>query len=322
VFGIALAIDGMRRAVKSETPAVVTMFGADQWIVARGASGPFTTTRPLDASVADTIAQGRGVRRADPVVLSKSVVATDPAKDVNLVGHVLGGLGSPPISEGRAAKAPGEAVITTGTTAGVGDRIVVGGKSFRVVGRTAAGRYFFGAPTVFVPLSDAQDIVFKGQPLAMAVAVKGTTRPPAGTATRNDAQVEADLDRPLNSGLSAIVVTAVLMWCIAAGIIGLIVYLSAIERTRDFAVFKATGAPNRLVVGGLMLQSVVVALVSAVLAVGVSRLVGKGLPVHASLSGAAVLQLVVISVVVGVLASLAAVRRAVSTDPAVAFGGQ
>src|SRR5215471_10396117 len=88
VFGIALAIDGMRRAVKSETPAVVTMFGADQWIVARGASGPFTTTRPLDASVADTIAQGRGVRRADPVVLSKSVVATDPAKDVNLVGHV------------------------------------------------------------------------------------------------------------------------------------------------------------------------------------------------------------------------------------------
>ena len=59
---------------------------------------------------------------------------------------------------------------------------------------------------------------------------------------------------------------AVLMWLIAAGIIGLIVYLSAIERMRDFAVFKATGAPTRLIVGGLMLQAVFVSLVAALLA--------------------------------------------------------
>lgn len=36
VFGIALAIDGMRRSVQSETPAIVALFGADHWIVARG----------------------------------------------------------------------------------------------------------------------------------------------------------------------------------------------------------------------------------------------------------------------------------------------
>ena len=69
-----------------------------------------------------------------------------------------------------------------------------------------------------------------------------------------------------------------MLWLIAAGIIGLIVYLSAIERTRDFAVFKATGAPTRVIVGGLMLQAVIVALVAAVLAIGVSKLVGLGLP--------------------------------------------
>ena len=58
---------------------------------------------------------------------------------------------------------------------------------------------------------------------------------------------------------------AALMWVIAAGIIGLIVYLSAIERIRDFAVFKATGAPNRLIVGGLMLQAVLVAVTAGIL---------------------------------------------------------
>ena len=93
-----------------------------------------------------------------------------------------------------------------------------------------------------------------------------------------NAQVVSDLNRPLAGGVQSIVVMAVLMWLIAAGIIGLIVYLSAIERMRDFAVFKATGAPTRIIVGGLMLQAVIVSLVAAVLAIGVSKLVGLGLP--------------------------------------------
>jgi putative ABC transport system permease protein len=261
------------------------------------------------------------VKRADAVVLSRTVIAADPAKDANLVGHVLGGLGSPPISEGRAAKRSGEAVLSPGVSVSVGQRLVVGGKAFRVVGKTAEGRYYFGVPTVFVSLRDAQEIVFKSQPLAMGIAVQGATRAPAGTTALTNAQVEDDLNRPLAGGVQSIVVTAVLLWLIAAGIIGLIVYLSAIERTRDFAVFKATGAPTRVVVGGLMLQAVIVALVAAVLAIGVSKLVGLGLPFPSQLGTAGVAQLVVISLVVGVLASLAGVRRALSTDPAVAFGG-
>jgi putative ABC transport system permease protein len=231
-------------------------------------------------------------------------------------------LGSPPISEGRSAQKSGEAVISSGVSIDVGARVVVGGKEFRVVGTTTEGRYYFGVPTVFVSLHDAQDIVFKGQPLAMGIAVKGTTRAPAGTTTVTNAQVVSDLNRPLAGGVQSIVVMAVLMWLIAAGIIGLIVYLSAIERMRDFAVFKATGAPTRLIVGGLMLQAVIVSLVAALLAIGVSKLVGLGLPFPSELGAAGILQLVAISLVVGVLASLAGVRRALTTDPAVAFGGQ
>jgi putative ABC transport system permease protein len=321
VFGIALAVDGMRRAAQGETPAIVSMFQADEWLVAKGASGPFTTTRVLDASIADTVADAPGVQRAAPVVLSRSVIALHPSKDVNLVGHVIGGPGSPPVSEGRAVRAPGEAVLSTGTSANVGDRVVVGGKPFTVVGKTADGRYSFGTPSVFVSLRDAQQIVFNGQNFAMTIAVQGRTPAPQGTTTRTNAQVRSDLDRPLKSGLQSIVVTAVLMWLIAAGIIGLIVYLSAIERTRDFAVFKATGAPNRVIVGGLTLQAVIVAVVAALVAIGMSQIVAQGMPLKAGLNGRALAQLLVISVVVGVLASLAAVRRALTTDPAVAFGG-
>ena len=41
----------------------------------------------------------------------------------------------------------------------------------------------------------------------------------------------------------------ILLWIVAACIVGSIVYVSAIERTRDFAVFKATGASNGSLVG-------------------------------------------------------------------------
>jgi len=322
VFGIALAIDGMRRSVEEESPAIVGLFGADQWLVAKGATGPFTTTSVFDASNQDEIRDADGVERANAVVLSRTVVSGPPAKDANLIGHTLGGLGSPPISEGRSAKKAGEAVVSPAISASIGEKLVVGGKSFRVVGKTKEGRYYFGIPTVFMSLKDAQEIVFKGQPLAMAIAVEGSTRAPDGlTALTND-EVISDLDRPVEGGVQSIVVMAVLMWVIAAGIIGLIVYLSAIERIRDFAVFKATGAPNRLIVGGLMLQAVLVAVTAGILAIGVSKLVGLGLPFPSKLGASGILQLIVISIIVGVLASIAGVRRALSTDPAVAFGGK
>ena len=60
VFGIALAIDGMRRSVQAETPAIVALFGADRWLVAQGATGPFTTTRVLGAATANAVRQASG----------------------------------------------------------------------------------------------------------------------------------------------------------------------------------------------------------------------------------------------------------------------
>ena len=97
VFGIALAIDGMRRSVEDESPAIVALFGADQWLVAKGATGPFTTTNVFDSGNQDDVRDADGVKRADAVVLSRSVISGGDAKDVNLVGHVPGGLGSPVI---------------------------------------------------------------------------------------------------------------------------------------------------------------------------------------------------------------------------------
>ena len=98
-------------------------------------------------------------------------------------------------------------------------------------------------------------------------------------------------------------------------------YLNALERTRDFAVLKATGSSNRSIVGGLAFQAVLLTLLAAVLAVGIAFALKPGFPFPVTLSGSSMLKLVAVAVVVGLLASLVGVRRAVSTDPAIAIGG-
>ncbi len=113
----------------SETPAVVKLFGADQWLVADGATGPFTTTHVLASTTQDAVQSLPGVQQADAVVVSRTVIVADPPKDANLIGHAVGGLGSPPINAGRAVESSGEAVVTDTVDTKVGDPLAVVGGS-------------------------------------------------------------------------------------------------------------------------------------------------------------------------------------------------
>jgi putative ABC transport system permease protein len=136
-----------------------------------------------------------------------------------------------------------------------------------------------------------------------------------------NAQTIADLKRPLESASGTVEILSILMWIVAAGIIGSILYVQAIERTRDFAVFKATGVTGRTIASGLAFQAVVLALLSAVVAIVLAALLAPTMPMAVEVPGSAYAQLVIVAVVIGVLASLFGLRRAVSVDPALAFGG-
>ena len=97
--------------------------------------------------------------------------------------------------------------------------------------------------------------------------------------------------------------------------------MSALERTRDFAVFKAVGVSTRSLLGGLALQAVIVAVVSAALGALLSLVLAPLFPMRVDVPDGAYLLLPVVAVVIGLLASGAGLRRAVAVDPALAFGG-
>jgi putative ABC transport system permease protein len=216
----------------------------------------------------------------------------------------------------------GEVVVGAGAGVGVGDRLQTTNGAFRVVGRAEGSQYNAGAPTLFLTLKEAQRVSVDGQPLILGVAIRGRPRNlPLGTSLASNDDAVADLRLTIKSATTTIDFIALLTWLIAAGVIGAIVYLTAIERSRDFAVLRAIGAPDRLIVGGLMIQALLVSLVAAVVSVPLALILRVGMPMPATLSGTSAVRIVVVGVVVGVLASLAAVRRALKTDPALAFGG-
>jgi len=68
-----------------------------------------------------------------------------------------------------------------------------------------------------------------------------TPRAPDGYQTFDRTGAVNDLLRPLKVAVNSISIVAILLWIVVALIVGSVVYLSALERLRDFAVFKAIG---------------------------------------------------------------------------------
>jgi putative ABC transport system permease protein len=243
-------------------------------------------------------------------------------RDVNVIGARPGGLGSPPLAEGRAVAASGEVVADTALGLRPGDRVELSGRQLEVVGLADRVTYYFGTPTLFLALRDAQEVAFDHQPLAMAILTEGVPRTaPTGLQVLSNEQARVDLERPLVRGTQSIDLINALLWLVAAGIIGSIVYLSALERLREFAVFKATGASGRSLLVGLALQAVVLSGTAAVLAAGIARLLAPLFPFTVEIPPLAFPRLVAVAMLVGLAASAAGLRRAVSVQPALAFGG-
>jgi putative ABC transport system permease protein len=263
-----------------------------------------------------------GVSRAYPLIIIHQVVRTSSLRDVNVVGFVVGGLGSPPVTSGRTVTRTGEAVTSTALKLKLGQKFRLSNRTLTIVG-TAKGLSFNGGlPNVYITLPDAQALAFGGAPFVTAIVTKGMPRAlPPGLSVMSNKGALDDMLRPLQQSVRAINVLQYLLWIVAAMIIGSVIYLSALERGRDFAVMKATGSSSRSLLAGLSIQSVLLSLAAAVLAIGVARLLRPLFPIPLAIPMRAVLLLPVIALVVGLLASVSAIRRAVSVDPALAFGG-
>jgi putative ABC transport system permease protein len=316
-FGMSLLMQGFVTTLGWESRHIVGLFGADEWVVAAGGTGPFTTMTFIDASVVDEFRSQPGVRAAGAFVQAREILH---GLDTFVIGVESGGLGVPVAADGRAPTAPGEVMTATMLGYHLGDEIQLAGRSATVVGTVADGTYYFGQPVVFALLSDVQDRYLAGQRIANGVAVSGTIEPPAGMRVLTNRQAIADIDRPQKSGRQSVEILNGLLWIMAAGIVATMVYLIALERTRDVAVMKAMGVASRTLFGSVALHGLVLSIAALVVGVAAAFLLAPIFPFTMRLEAIAVAKVGLIAIAIGLLASLFGYRRAAGVDPAVAFG--
>ena len=319
VFALLFVMTGLVEQFNAEPYLASDAIGASAWVLPDGVSGPFTATPSLPAGAvgstdADLVA---------PVVAARSsLVDGSNGEEIVLIGHEPGGLGAPPVSEGRGVAGAGEAVVDDTLQVDVGDEVDVGGRPFTVVGRSSDTTILAGLPFVFVSTPDAQELVFRSTDVISAVLVDGEVRSlPDGTVAIPADEVAADTLDPLDGAIASIDLVRVLLWIVAAIIIGAVVYLSALERQRDFAVLKAVGVSNRQLLGSLAIQAVLVALVSVLLAAVIQMFLAPAFPLVVRVPARAFWQLPLFAVVMAVAAGAVGMRRVARSDPALAFAG-
>ena len=323
VFAMTLVLTGLANGFRVEAERTVDSMGVDAFVVKAGAPGPFLGSTPFAQVDLSRVASAPGVVAAAPLATAASTIREGTAtRNATAFGAPERGPGMPRIAEGQAPSAPDEVAVSSTLGRHVGDKLQVGAHVLRIVGIVPNSTALAKMPNIFLTTEGLQQLAYDGQPMITSIGIIGTPRQlPDGYQTVDRGIAVNDLMRPLKVAVDAITIVAVLLWIVAALIVGSVVYLSALERLRDFAVFKAIGVPTRSILAGLTLQAVVVALLAAVLGVMLSQLLTPLFPMTVVVPMNAYLALPVIAVVIALLASVAGLRRAVAVDPALAFGG-
>lgn len=319
VFALLFVMIGLVEQFNAEPVDTVAAIGADSWVIPEGITGPFTALSAAPAQAIDAIEADT----KSAVVVSRSNLLDDGEPvDVILFGHEVGGLGTPSLVAGRAVAESGELVVDETAGLEVGQQVTIGGLDLTVVGETENITMLAGTPMAFVALADAQNIVFRSTELIGAVLVDGEIGAiPAGAKVLTAEEVATDALRPLDASISSIDLVRLLLWGVAAVIIGAVVYLSALERQRDFAVLKAVGAPNSALLGSLGLQAVLVSLAAVAIASIIQLFLVPSFPLPVRVPARAFWQVPLLAVIMALVAGGVGMRKVLRSDPSEAFSG-
>ena len=323
IFAMTLVLTGLANGFRVEAQRTVDSMGVDAFVVKAGAAGPFLGATPFAPVDLPRVASAPGVVAAAPLATAATTIRDGASRrNATAFGAPEHGPGMPRASEGRAPSTPGEVAVSSTLGRHIGDDVQVGARTLRIVGIVPNSTALAKMPNIFLTTEGLQQLAYNGQPIITSIGIVGTPKElPEDYQTVDKAAGVNDLLRPVKVAVGSITIVAVLLWIVAVLIVGSVVYVSALERLRDFAVFKAIGVPGRSILAGLALQAVVVALLAAVLGVILAQLLAPLFPMTVVVPVRAYLALPVIAIVIGLLASIAGLRRAVAVDPALAFGG-
>lgn len=322
VLTLVYLMSGLVEQFEQEPFLTVDAIGAESWVVPAGSSGPFTSSATLPGDVVDALV---GDDLAPLVVARGTMTGAGEPGEVLVVGQASWGGDDPRLVEGRPAAATDELVVDRTGGVAVGDDVQLGSRRFRVTGLSQDTTLLAGLPVVFIPIEGAREALFGGAPVVSALvsdtpAAALAAPLPSGTALLSGSDVATDALGPLENAVSSVGLIRGLLWAVAGIIVAGVLYLTVLEREREFAVLKAPGGTDGQLLWSLTLQAVAVSGLAVVIATGLQWAVAPVFPLTVRVPTSAYWQVPSLGIVLAVLATRIGSARVRSSDPVQAFG--
>jgi len=350
---VVLAMMGIYNGLVADALNIVKAPQADLWVVEADTQGPFAEASKIPNDTRDAVARLYGVTQAGSITYQTVEAAFEGATlRLYVIGYERGRLGGPQtITEGRGLQASHfEMVADSKTGLTPGETLMLGRNRFAVVGLVRDTMNSGGDPAVFLTLADAQVLQTQlAPPAARVQAARGGTTPGGATVAAVIARLDPSVDprsvaqtvrqwKHLSALTQAeqedILIQSVvdkarkqiglflgILLTVSAVVIALIIYTMTMEKLKQIATLKLIGAPDRVIIGLIVQQSVALGAVGLTLGLGLILLIKDYFPRRVLLEPVNALALTGIILVVCVLASGLGVRAALKVDPATALGG-
>jgi len=322
---------------------------ADLWGASEGTTDFIYAASVLPQSVGAYLDLLPEVDTVSPLIVRPvdMVKAGEPDNnfDIQIVGYDPAiALGGPlAVVEGKSPPGPGEVVIDRETSerygVDIGDRLVRGAGSLRVVGKASGGDFVF-TQVAFVTLETAVDflefdretqrtfflVTLQDPTEAEALAERLEASAPGVIFFTGDEFADETRQRILGNIVPMLVVVLAVAFIVGLSVAGLTIYTATVEKSREYGILKAEGFTNGFLYRVVLEQSLVTSALGFILGAGATVLL-------APFAQDMVPQFVVwvrwqdlllitgATLLMAVIAALVPIRRLAEIDPVTVFKG-
>ncbi|MCZ6677742.1 MAG: ABC transporter permease [Candidatus Poribacteria bacterium] len=356
LIALILMLGGIMNGMRIQAGQYVQSTGADIWISAEGSGSAFIGFSLLNPEYLGYLNMSPELEpnSVSPLVFAQArpVIRGKHGKAV-MVGYKIGKLGGPTkyeLTEGRlfasseleewaeADLPPREVVIDEKMNLQIGERILIGSRELKVVGKVKSLMFVLDTPLLFMDIRTAQDVLLKNTlhvNMMIARTAKGhTAEQVMQNLERTDEQFKTIDVRTLEQTLDDIIDTyvdepmkavqflRVMLWLAAGLIVSMITYVTTLEKTQEIGVLKAIGASNFYVTSLILKQVALTSAIGVISGVILSYIFAAAAPIFVSIHLVESVIVAVISFIVCCGGGYLAARKAIAVDPMVAFRGE
>jgi len=354
LLGVVLSMIGIYRGLIADALDLVQTMDAEVWVVEKGTRGPFAESSRIPIDTREAIARIHGVNSTGAVTFQSIETQNGKSKlRLYAIGYEPGQLGGPKIiTSGRGLTGRNyEAVADSRTKLRVGDHIQLGRNNFSIVGTTDNAASSGGEPAIYLSLNDAQRLQFDLSPSAtrrerargtitasstetvsaVIAQVSGNASPDHIasmirrwkhlSAMTSDEQSNILIESVVEKARKQIGMFTGILIVVSAVIIALIIHTMTMDKIREIATLKLIGAPDRIIAGLIIQQSLAMGMIGFGLGAMFILSIKDYFPKRLVLQPMDGLGLAGVVVIICLVASLFGVYTALKVDPAKALAG-